>query len=217
MDNTLTYTINVSGNAQSQINNITHASQNASSNVVSLSQRIMSIGFAIQHISAAYNKFSGYINAAKQASLAQSVAETRLSAVMRQTIGASNDEIESIKQLASAQQRVGVIGDEVMLGGAQEIATYVEKTSSIKKLIPAINDMAAQQYGLNASQEQYTQIATMVGKVMQGQTGALSRYGYGFTEAQEKILKTGTEAQRAAVLFDVVSESVGGFERKVVK
>jgi hypothetical protein len=50
----------------------------------------------------------------------------------------------------------------------------------------------------------------MLGKVMQGQTGALSRYGYAFDEAQEHILKTGTEAQRAAVLFDVVGEAVGG-------
>ena len=49
--------------------------------------------------------------------------------------------------------------------------------------------------------EQAAQIGSMLGKVMEGQTGALSRYGYKFDEAQEKILKTGTEAERAAVLF----------------
>ena len=76
--------------------------------------------------------------------------------------------------------------------------------------MPVMNDMLAQQYGLNASQESAAQIATMMGKVMDGQVGALSRYGYKFTEAQEQILKFGTEEQRAATLAEVVSESVGG-------
>jgi len=37
----------------------------------------------------------------------------------------------------------------------------------------------------------------MLGKVMKGQTSALSRYGYAFTKAQEQILKFGTEIERA--------------------
>lgn len=49
-----------------------------------------------------------------------------------------------------------------------------------------------------------------MGKVMDGQVGALSRYGYKFDEAQEKILKFGTEEERAATLADVIASSVGG-------
>ena len=48
---------------------------------------------------------------------------------------------------------------------------------------------------------------------MNGQTSALSRYGYAFTKAQEQILKFGTESERAAVLAEVVEESVGGMNR----
>ncbi|MBO4778107.1 MAG: hypothetical protein J5588_06390, partial [Bacteroidales bacterium] len=137
-------------------------------------------------------------------------AETKLSAVMQNTMGASQSEIQSILDLAAAQQKLGVIGDEVQLAGAQELSTYLEKKESLEKLMPVMNDMLAQQYGMNASQESAAQIATMMGKVMDGQVGALSRYGYKFTEAQEKILKFGTEEQRAATLAEVVSESVGG-------
>jgi hypothetical protein len=151
-----------------------------------------------------------YINTSKQAWKEESVEMQKLSTVMHNTMGARREQVDAILDLASAQQKLGVIGDEVQLSGAQELATYLQYPDSLKKILPAMNDMLAQQYGLNASQEQAQQIATMLGKVMQGQTGALSRYGYGFTQAQEKILKTGTEAQRAAVLFDVVSESVGG-------
>ena len=141
---------------------------------------------------------------------AQAEAETKLAAVMRNTRGARADEINSIKALASEQQRLGVIGDEVQLAGAQELSTYLTKADNLKKLMPVMNDMVAQQYGLNATQEQATSIATMMGKVMDGQVGALSRYGYKFDEAQEKILKFGTEEERAATLADVVSASVGG-------
>jgi len=137
-------------------------------------------------------------------------AEAKLTQVMRNTMGATDAQIKSIKDLTSAQQALGVIGDEVQLAGAQEMATYLGQTESLQKLIPVMNDMIAQQYGLNATQESAVNIATMMGKVMEGQTGALSRYGYSFTEAQEQILKYGTEAERAATLAEVISESVGG-------
>ena len=42
---------------------------------------------------------------------------------------------------------------------------------SLKTLIPAINDLTAQQYGLNASQENAVAIANLFGKAMNGQMG----------------------------------------------
>lgn len=160
------------------------------------------------------------ISAAKDAKEAfdeQAISEAKLAQVMRNTMAASQGEIQSIKELASAQQRLGVIGDEVQLSGAQELATYLEQTSSLKTLIPVMNDMLAQQYGLNATQENAAQIGTMLGKVMNGQVNALSRYGYKFTEAQARILKYGNEAQRAAVLAEVVEQSVGGMNEALAR
>lgn len=136
---------------------------------------------------------------------------------MRNTMDAREADIQSIKDLCSAQQELGVIGDEVQLAGAQELATYLSEKQSLEQLIPVMNDMLAQQYGLNASQENAAQIATMLGKVMDGQMGALSRYGYKFDEAQEKILKYGTESQRAAVLTEVITASVGGMNAELAK
>ena len=99
------------------------------------------------------------------------------------------------------------------MAGAQELATYVTKRESLERLLPAMNDMLAQQHGLNASQEQAITIASMMGKVLDGQVGALSRYGYRFEEAQEKILKYGTEAQRTAMLAEVLQQYVGGVNK----
>ena len=147
----------------------------------------------------------------------ESIAAQKLEAVMRNTMGSAKDGLKSVMELTTAQERIGVIARDVQLAGAQEMATYLTQKGSLEKLLPVMNDMLAQQYGLNASQEQAAQIASMLGKVMDGQVGALSKYGYKFDEIQENILKTGTEAQRAAVLFDVVSSSVGGVNSALAK
>ena len=81
----------------------------------------------------------------------QEMAETKLSTIMRQRMGATDKEIQSIKELASAQQEIGVIGDEVQLSGAQQIATFLNEKASLETLLPAMNNLLAQQKGLNAT------------------------------------------------------------------
>ena len=172
---------------------------------------------AIQNVASALSQVSSAISGMTQFYAAQVEAETKLQTVMRNTMNASDAEVQSIKYLCSAQQELGVIGDEVQLAGVQELATYASKKSSLETLIPVMNDMIAQQYGFNATQESAVNIATMMGKVFAGQTSALSRYGYTFTEAQEQILKFGTEEEKAATLAEVVRQSVGGVNAELAK
>ena len=165
---------------------------------------------AIENVTSGISQIASEISKYASAYSVQETAGRKVAQVMQNTMNATEAEIESIYKLCAAQQELGVVGDEVQMAGAQELATYLEKKSSLEKLIPVMNDMLAQQYGLEASQESAATIATMLGKVMEGQTQALSRYGYSFDETQEKILKFGTEEERAAVLAEVVSQSVGG-------
>lgn len=58
----------------------------------------------------------------------QLVAETQLTTIMRQRMNATDREIQGIKDLCSAQQELGVIGDEVQLSGEQQMATIPMKT-----------------------------------------------------------------------------------------
>lgn len=163
---------------------------------------------------------AGIVSAAKNAAAAfNEVQENNaaLAQVMKNTMGATKEQWRSVLDLADAQQRLGVIDAEVTKAGAVELATYLRLSDSLKTLIPVMNDMLAQQYGMAASSENAANIATMLGKVMNGQTGALSRYGYSFTAAQEAILKYGDEAQRAAVLAQVVEESVGGMNQALAQ
>lgn len=212
-NNLIEFIINVTGNARKGVAEIgfeAERSQAKVSKFMTAVRTVRDVGLAVQTVTGFVRSLGSAVRGLQEAYNMQAVAETKLAAVMRNTMGATREEIQSILDMASAQQKLGVIGDEVQLAGAQEMATYLGKKASLEKLLPVLNDMLAQQYGLNASQEQAATIGMMLGKVMQGQTGALSRYGYAFDEAQEKILKTGTEAERAAVLFDVVNEAVGG-------
>lgn len=213
MSKKVEFTINLNGNAISGVATLTDkvdGLSNAAERAQGLFAKIGNIGLRLHGIISTVEHVTGKLREFTEANKAQQEAETKLAQVMRNTMGASAAEVAGIKELASAQQKLGVIGDEVQLAGAQELGTYLSKADSLKKLMPVMNDMLAQQYGLNASQEQATQIASMMGKVMDGQVGALSRYGYKFDEAQEKLLKYGTEEQRVATLAEVIGQSVGG-------
>ena len=154
---------------------------------------------------------------AKKAWQVQTEAETRLAQAMRNTMNATDSQIQAVKDYASELQKVGVIGDEVTLSGLQKLSTYLGESESLKKMSVVLDDMLAQQYGLNATAENAVTISTMLGKVLEGQTSALSRYGYKFDEAQEHLLKYGTEEQRVATLAEVVEQSVGGMNEALAR
>ncbi len=178
---------------------------------------LSSVGQIADAASNALSQLQGALMGLTSAYAAQAAAETRLATAMRNTMGASDEEIQSIKDLADAQEREGIVSAGVQLAAAQELATYLEFSDSLKTIIPVLNDMIAQQLGLGASAESATIIATMLGKVMNGQTEALSRYGYKFDEAQKYILKYGDESERAAVLAEVVEQSVAGMNEALAK
>ncbi len=135
--------------------------------------------------------------------------ETKLAVVMRQRMGATEEMIQSVKDLASEQQKLGVIGDEVQLAGAQQLSTFLKSSDALKSLIPAMNNLAAQQKGVKATGEDMINIGNMMGKVMDGQVGALRRVGVSFSAAEEKVLKYGNEQERAAMLAQVITNNVG--------
>lgn len=139
----------------------------------------------------------------------QLVAETQLQTVMRQRMSATDAEIESIKQLCSEQQKLGVVGDEVQLSGAQQIATFLNEKASLEMLIPAMNDLIAKKGGLNTTTEQAVSIGNMMGKAMQGQVTVLQRAGITFTDAQAGVMKFGSESEKAAMLAEIITDNIG--------
>ena len=147
----------------------------------------------------------------------QQVAENQLAQVMRNTMGASQEEIDSIKELASEQQKLGVIGDEVQLAGAKELGIHLKKADTIKQLLPVMNDYIAKNYGMDASQESAASAGALLGKAMEGNVAMMERSGILFSEAQKKIMETGTEEERAATLAEVLNKKVGGMNEALAQ
>ncbi len=185
-----------------ELANLEREAQKKTNNIASFFKKMIPIGVLVLGI-------KKLTSSSEQAYKEQIQNETRLLAVMQQRGDATKKDIQDILNLTAAEQSLGVVSDEVQLAGAQELSTYIDKANSIKKLLPQLNNMIAQQYGYNATQEQAINIATMMGKVLEGQTGALSRYGYYFDENQEKILKFGTEEEKVATLTSIIHDSIG--------
>lgn len=147
----------------------------------------------------------------------QSAAETKLTEIYKTRMGVGKKAAQSTMDVASALQKQGIIGDEVALSGSQQLATFAKYPSTINTLMPAMENLLAQQKGVNATAEDATNIGNLMGKVLQGQTGALKRVGVSFDENQEKILKYGTEEEKAAVLAQVITDNVGNMNSEMAK
>lgn len=181
--------------------------------LISVNQAVATLQNASAAISSLRDKMAGLT--ATYSAVQQ--ANTQLTTVMRQRMDATDQEIKSITDVISAQSKLGVVSGTVQKSGAQQVATFLKEKESLSVLIPAMNDLIAQQKGVNSTQEDARGVANLMGKAMQGQTSALRRVGITFDEAQEKVMKYGTEQQRAAMLAQIITDNVGHMNAELGK
>ena len=175
------------------------------------------VSMAIQGLNSAIQGLAQQVKDLTDAYAVQEQAEVQLATAMRNTMGASDEEIASIRELCAAQQQLGVIGDEVQLAGAKELALHVRSKSAIEALIPVMNDLAVKQDGLNVSSSTTASIAQMMGKALEGNTNALKRAGIFLSDAQQQALKFGTEEEKVRVLTEAITAQVGGMNAELAK
>mgnify|MGYP000977134296 CR=1 FL=1 len=136
--------------------------------------------------------------------------EKLLETTMKRTSNASKEQIQAIKDEASALQNVGVVGDEVALAGANQLAVYGLRSNQIKKLMPVLNDMIAKEKGVNGTQEDAIAMAEVIGKAMNGQVKGLQNFGVSLTDAEKKLFKTMKQEQRMEFIVGKLNNKIGG-------
>ena len=146
------------------------------------------------------------IDAAKGKLKADKMLETNL---MKQA-NFKKEHIQMLKDEASALQDVGVVGDDVAVAGAGQLAIYKLKAEQIKTILPVIDDMVAKEKGFNGTQEDAIAMADVFGKAVEGKTKGLVRYGVSLTDAEEKLFKTMKREQRAEFLNKKLTAAIGG-------
>lgn len=142
--------------------------------------------------------------------------ETKLAEVMRQRMNATTSQINAIKKLTEQEQSLGVVEDDVLMAGLQQLGTFSKYPETLSTLNGAMANLIAQQKGYNATAQDAINIGNLMGKVLQGQTSALTRVGITFTEAQEQVLKYGTEQEKAAMLAEVITDNVGNMNKALL-
>ena len=162
---------------------------------------------------------------------AQEEAETRLETIARKVTWATEEQIQGFKDLASELQKVWVVGDEAIIAGQSQLASFTKSAEAVSILTPALADLAVATYGVNVSQEQMIQTANTVGKGLQEQLGALTRtgilVGWDFKKAFEDAgiamkenyeisdevarayMQANTETERAGILADIIADNYG--------
>lgn len=193
---------------QKNLNGSMRAGSSAASN---LAQKVIGMVGAYVSIHSAVNAIKDVLSAENT----QIEVETKLTTVMQQRMDATDQMVQSVKDLTAAQQGLGVVGDEVQMAGAQQMATFLNNSDALQTLIPAMNNLAVQQNGVAVSGENMKNIANMMGKAMQGQVSALTRVGITMTDAEQKALKNGNEMERAAMLAQIITNNVGNMNEAI--
>lgn len=107
----------------------------------------------------------------------QERAENQLKGVMKNR--GNLDQFQAIKDYAAEIQGRSIYGDEAMIRGAGELATYVKGTESLKSMMTLLTDYAAGMTGGGeVSPEQMESLATGLGMAYDGNYMAMRRKGF---------------------------------------
>ena len=109
---------------------------------------------------------------------------------------------DAITQKAADIQSQGMYGDEAMIAGAAELATYFSDTTAILSMMDTLTNYAAgMSNGEALDAAAMVDYATNLGKIMSGSFDAMKDRGFEFTDTQKAIIDgTATEQQIIAGL-----------------
>ncbi len=179
--------------AEGQLNDSINRGTSAMDGMVS---KVVSLVGAYASLSTAKNFALDSMGAAD----VQIGAQVQLKTVMGNM--GSLDYYEQVLDKAAAIQGKGIYGDEAMIAGAGELATYFSDGEAILSMMDTLTNYAAGMSGGGAlDATSIVDYATGIGKIMSGSYDAMTKKGFEFTDAQKAIIEgTATEAQIAAEL-----------------
>lgn len=175
---------------------------------------------AFKAAAAGVTRIMAVLDRFNQKAYVEDFTQSRLASQLRNVVKTRAEGIKAqreINRLADEGELRTVVAGSATVAGASQLATLGINPQDIQKLIPTMRDLAVGIYGVNVNEEQLIQTAQLMGRAFNGQAGALTRYGIKMTDAQQAILQTGTQAQKTAVLVDVLGGSFGGLAENMTK
>lgn len=146
---------------------------------------------------------------------AQMDAEARLSAVMGARMKADAAGIADMTKYIDEFSKGSAYNKTMLTNAAQELGTYIEKADTLKGLLPMLTSMS-QQAGLT-NEQGLMSMATMIGKVMAGDMGGLTKRGWTFTDSEKAAFKLMDEEQRLNFLANTATENIGKQDKAIAE
>lgn len=140
----------------------------------------------------------------------QEKAETRLASIAKTVTKATEEQIQALKNQASALQKVGVVGDDVVMAGQSQLLSFALTTEETMKLTKSLGNLLVANKGVNATQEDAITSANALGKaVSSGLLGPLQLSGIVLTEQQKALFEVANQTDRVAILTQVLADNYG--------
>ena len=180
---------------QKKLNDAINSGTNSAGNLL---KKIAGIAGAYMSVSAV----KGLVTDSMGAADTQIGVQTQLKTVTANM--GTGDYYSDILQRASDIQSRGMYGDEAMIAGAGELATYFTDGDAILSMMDTLTNYAAGMSGGGAVDEKaMTDYATGLGKIMVGSFDAMNEKGFEFSDVQKKIIEgTATQKEVAEELGD---------------
>jgi len=142
------------------------------------------------------------------AEAARMTTQLRVSA---KNMGIDETGIQRILNKATAIQNTTMYSDDAFTGAAAELATYFSDTDAIIRMMDTVADYAAgMSGGVELTTEQIVDYTTNLAKMTTGAYDAMTKKGFEVTDAQKKILETGTDMEKVAVIEQIIKDNWDG-------
>lgn len=136
-------------------------------------------------------------------------AEVQLGVVMKNA-GMDQKAFDAIRDRASELESKTTFGGDTFVAGAAELGTYLKDPEALSAAMGTLANYAAGMGGPSVDQSQMVEYATQLGKALDGTYDGLKKKGFELSEAQQKIIETGTDMEKVAVINDVINQSWKG-------
>jgi hypothetical protein len=152
-----------------------------------------------------------YGKASVKVALEAQAEQERLNNILRVTTGATQSQIDVLNEQADALERIGVVTAGNIKTTQSQLATFDLQISTIKTLTPAILDYVTAEKGATATTEQFKSMTNSLAQALNGNFTSLTRTGFVLDDVTKKMIKEGTETERAAALVKVLNSTYKDF------
>jgi hypothetical protein len=153
--------------------------------------------FGIVAGSIVFSKMAGFMRESASAAIESENAQRKLSSALGRVS-------QMLLEQAGALQKITTYDDEAIMGAQALLATYVKNEEAVKKLIPAVMDLAT---GLGMD---LSSAAMVVAKTIGSDNNALARYGI-------EIKKGATQSEKLEIIIAALEKRFGGMAKAMAE